>query len=332
MSYNRGVLEMREEELKRNRNNHYVPQFYLRLFKVKDLTLPSTCCSIYEYDKETAKIRKTSIEKVASLKGFYSEERENQLSQIENDVAPLFKEIGRKGIKQNLSEMERIIITNFLFAQYFRTPSDLVFRRKIKNFLSQELLAKKVQKRLLPSETKQINWRNTSEELEDLFKRAMVLMTYSILENETSIPFITSDQLLNLTNIQPLETYGFLSKGSFMITILSPKYALILSDPRYRIEKKRHLKIDKEIAKINYLVAERAYQFLYSNSSDFWVLDNKNDIKKIKEIALKIPKNIPSVGLGNVESLKRAVADNAYWRKRINFETKKMRKEGTLCQ
>lgn len=107
----------------KTRQNHYIPQAYIRLFT-------GTEGKLYTLNKEFKTVRETSSKGVAYSHDFYtvdtvdekdSSEVEEAFAQIENRCIPIIKQI--VGSKRTFSNADYADLAIYIALQYWRTPT-----------------------------------------------------------------------------------------------------------------------------------------------------------------------------------------------------------------
>ena len=123
---------------KPKRRHHINPRFYLRAFQAPDAE-----GYIWRYDTESGEILKLSIDSASVKRDYYShvnedglrdtEFIENFISNIESEVAPVFKKIiAASDLTDNLTDEERLNFSYFVSLSWLRSPAN---RRQTAEFL-----------------------------------------------------------------------------------------------------------------------------------------------------------------------------------------------------
>ncbi len=178
--------------------HHYVPRFYLKYFS-------NTNNNLHVYDKDSVREFEVAPHKVAAKTHFYRLPKqmpksvdplilEKNLSKLESKASAIISKILREtseldaGRKLNISEGERLIFSEFLATQYFRTlelRELMVFLLKEYSLLEEELSA---------DEIKGIQFAILSE---SVFVAQLGESIYNSIwlfaKNESNNPLITSD-------------------------------------------------------------------------------------------------------------------------------------------
>jgi len=284
MSKKRDVIE----------NQHYVPKLYLRNFcKHKE--------QIAVYIKSSSNSFFTNINNVANENYFYDNEELDTITQkvqflekyfhpIENKMKEIFVELFKQldsGKFDGFKDEERFNISRFIIYQYMRTKE----QREIFGQLNKELLKCFSNEFSLNSNVSEGNHIDDFSEkalhisllLNEELMHKLTLSVYKklwiILENNTTSPFITSDQPVvkhgNLGN-EFRSMSGFNSKGVEISFPISPKYLLTITDEEFAYEKYLTYLDDTKVQAneqnvlfYNFLQITHSYNQLYSNINSF---------------------------------------------------------------
>jgi len=122
------------EKIDKTKNQHYVPQFFLRQFSNKQN-------QIYTLDKKSLKIFRSNVRNIASENYFYDFPIENKtyslessFHEIETESSKLIKKIIENESIKELNEKELIILSYFIVLQDFRTlkfRKNMAYNRKL---------------------------------------------------------------------------------------------------------------------------------------------------------------------------------------------------------
>jgi hypothetical protein len=272
-------LEDANKKTQKATRQHYVPQFYLRNFKIH-----STKESIFCFDRETFKVEQRNIRSIASAKGYYDTSIdtfhffEKKAGQLESE----FSEVSSKILKsENLSlvgDDDRICIARFIAIQFLRVEE---LRRKI--ILGGELFGRPLLQLLAPDMAKEYSKLSSLDMLKRFHKtflshafprmsgfiqaRQMVIQI-----NRSTTPMWTSDNPITVWD--PDE--GFIGVGyntwhSIIYFPLSPNIALLLFNGAAYLLPEEELIVNdsNEIALQNMLQVIGSTRFVYSNLRDF---------------------------------------------------------------
>jgi hypothetical protein len=263
--------------------HHYVPRFYLKHFLDKKQRL-------WVYDKNTDKVFKTTPNSIAAETQFYRIPEtivgendplsiEKAFSRLESKasdiIVRIITEINNLAVaeKATVSDEERIILSEFIAAQHFRTLEmrDLLLylledTRLIKDNLSIE------EKKVIQFEV--LSDSGLVEEFTDSIHRAIWIFA----KNENSTPFITSDHPICIKSGQNMWIKGIfpLDSGSYLAFPISPSLILYCKEFSFWSQIQKYdlcvspVKLnDDMVHHENCGQAFMASRFLISCSSDF---------------------------------------------------------------
>lgn len=176
------------------KNQHYVPQFFLKRFHSSNIN------KIWCYDKIWKRSEERSIKGVACEKYFYDKNRgevegslEYFIAKVESDAAPVIEKIIRTKNLLTLTDDEKVIIALFVGLQFCRTQSFLEqterFQKELFEFIDPKYI-------LRFNDTKNV-WRST---FQDIPKLALILIKKHCFLLESNNDFYTSDNPLVLQN------------------------------------------------------------------------------------------------------------------------------------
>ena len=279
--------------LKRTKNQHFVPQGYLKLFSVDKE-------NIWVLDKKIGSIRTQKIKKTGFAKNFYSFKKshapleESATTALEGRSITIIKKIADKEIitPKDLGEL-----ANFISLQFLRTPSakkrfEDVFDVFWSGMRGQYRKAHEPQKRRLesiarslirerslsvtPSEflSGQLPVKFSSEEffpsiVGQGFKMAERLskQTWQFLYSDKELPWITTDDPFSVFDSKDEEKVFPTVTGKITKLIsLSPEVLLAISGTTFKVETK--IMLPWAIRALNLGIASSANRFVYSGSKN----------------------------------------------------------------
>lgn len=295
--------------------HHYGPRFYLKYFLDAKQRL-------WVYDKAIDKVFKTTPNKIAAETQFYRLPEflvgKNDPLSVEKAFSSL--ESGASGIivrilsevstltvtgKVTVSDEERIILSEYIAAQHFRTLEmrDLVLylledTRLIKGHLSSE-------------EKKAIYFNVLSDSgLLEEFTDSIYKAIWIFAKNESSVPFITSDHpvcMKSSNNRSWIKGVGPLDKGSYLVFPISPtvvlyckefsfwsgihKYDLCLSPVKLDDNMVHHENCGQAFMASRFLIScssdfQEVRDFIPSIGTDMYAPDGFVDTEKINKSAM----------------------------------------------
>jgi len=206
--------------------------------------------------------------------------------------------------KNILSTTDKVILSYFISIQYTRTKE---FRDKSQNLYNEIIEDIKEHSKGTIDIEHIDNNENKFIHLRDMFSHAnsiqKILLKYKwiLYRNSTKVPYITSDNPVvkkpNLKGIfdnYGIGSFGFESEGIEIRLPLSPKYELIIHEPRYL--KKKHTKkfekihiIDNDVENVLYsnVLLIQFSNYLYSIENNFDVI--KNAISQNPDLIIYTP-------------------------------------------
>jgi len=260
---------------------HYVPQFYLRFFSIKN-NRKTICC----FDKRNSSKFISNIRNIACEKYFYdfpkgNQTIEKQLAKIESIFKFAYIKLVILKDVYKLNWSERVSIANFVAIQEFRTRETREFLRDLVRQATAKLskypLSEEFKKQLEEINTAeypkkfQIRMLKNTKEFSDI----ILSMKWILIENKTKMLFWTSDHPINRYNPievpAPLGNLGLLSRGIQIFFPLTPRLSLCLCDlVEYFTypEKMRADNIDNIMFQ-NHLQMRSATRFIFSQDDDF---------------------------------------------------------------
>ncbi|GAA0673220.1 DUF4238 domain-containing protein [Rheinheimera tangshanensis] len=249
-----------------NKNQHYVPQCYLRQFAVDNST---SAINLFNIDREIF-INSASLKKQCSKSYFYGDdlELERALQPIEGRYADIVREITRPNY--HLTDEHRKFLIFFWRLQYMRTEA--ASRRSIEMTDGMREVAglEPQEFKLEMKEAVQLSMRN--------FVKARFVMNdlkVCLIKNKTKIDFITSDDPAVLTNKWHFldkrtsgSNFGLGSAGVIILLPITPRILCIGFDSDvYSIPHNKgwvDVKSEREIAIFN------EHQYLSSRANIFY--------------------------------------------------------------
>ena len=258
---------------------HYVPQFYLRNFSVKDNGKTLFC-----FDKCTSKKFIVNIRNIACEKYFYDLTKEDKrieinLARIESMLGAAYHKLITKQNLSSLSWIDRVSIANFVAVQELRTREmreflkDMV--RQLTEKLSKHKLSDDIKRQLqeinkaeYPQEFQMRMFQNVKE-----FSDIILSMKWILIENNTKIMFWTSDHPINRYNPKKdiLGNLGYLSSGIQIFFPLTPLLSLCLCDLVEYFpypEKMKTENVDNVVFE-NHLQMRWSTRFVFSQDDEF---------------------------------------------------------------
>ncbi len=289
------------------KNQHYVPQFYLRKFG----TGKKSGRSVYVFNKKILKISMQRIKDIANKEYFYDLDIENMgklcseenkqileevFGQIEIATSPILDSIINKiesAYKSNMKILtneneitleEREVFSKFLATQYTRTNS---FRECIASIYEMPLEKVKEMSKEKEIETQisekdkrrlHINFllRNFIEKIPvNYFSKRRWIFNY----NTTDKKLCTSDNPINIVQMRNFGPYGVgLATADFLVFPLTPKISLYMVHPSLSPELNTssieesylsEIKSSQDIEELNLNQTYHCYNEIYSLNNDF---------------------------------------------------------------
>ncbi|QBG47691.1 DUF4238 domain-containing protein [Verrucomicrobia bacterium S94] len=211
-----------------NKNQHYVPQCYLRQFADADC---SATINLFNLDRKTF-IQKAPIKGQCSKSYFYGEdlELEKALQPFESQYSLVVSEIVKNGYR--LTNEHRFFLKRFWLLQYMRTEA--ASRRAI------ELNEKMGETVGETAREFKLGLKEAVQQSMLMFIREMKViddLSICLIKNESDTSFITSDDPAVLTNRWHLQnrktrgrSFGLGTGGNLCLLPLSPKIICLLYD------------------------------------------------------------------------------------------------------
>ncbi len=319
-----------------NKNQHYVPQFYLRNFSENGRHI-----GIYNIPSDRF-VQGGAIKHEASANYFYGKDSaiDERLRKIEHTASNLIKEIIEKSKLPDWNTYEHFQILQFILTLRFRTiyakenhnqrfdDSWKLFVSKQKDY-DEELWTNL---KVIDTNASQVCVQNALLALpivSDLY--------FKLLRNKTGIPFLTSDNPAILYNQflekkrPELNNTGLISKGLQILCPISPNYYLFFYDHgtyKVGLEKIKIIQVTaNDVQQLNKLQLISANENLYFGNSlkdkdvkDFYHnfskerengrLDYKSEILRdngrVMDVKVVMPEIKGNLKLSFVNTLKRA--------------------------
>lgn len=271
-----------------NKNQHYVPQCYLKSFSSVE---NNSLISLYNI-KNDKLIKDVTIKDQCSKNYFYSQDLslEHFFQEIEGIYAESLREIQNKKI---ISKENKWFMRCFWFIQNIRTE---------KYFEELYDYAKDRIKDMYDTEISNIDKKKYNKKIfEHCFNNIRMIedLEVCIVENNTKKDFFTSDNPSVLTNRLYFShkkvrfiSFGLGSAGALFFLPLTPKLLLVIYDSDvYSISKEKgfhEIKSESDIDAINYLQVMNCNNNIYmKNSSDLECI--RKMISNKKELGPSIP-------------------------------------------
>lgn len=267
------------------KNQHYVPQFYLRRFSPDGKTIGS-----YIIEQER-KIDIAPIKHQASQDYFYTKETEqknnveNSLGKLEAMTQKVMEKVDADPCKA-LDKIDESTLYVFTILQLGRTvahahtiqnSADTVLRQLMK----EEFLHKQSDNKKMSEDERDMyclrfpNLGGFSLGIQAQMIPTCVDLEQKLLINNTGHAFVTSDNPVVLYNMfferMGIDESGMGSRGAFIFMPLSPGLAIVLYDGKvYKIGNKRQRYAEitdkRDVWELNKLTAVNAFQTVFYNS------------------------------------------------------------------
>ena len=218
------------------KRQHVVPVTYLRKF----CFLGDYGEVLYSFNKQTKEIDCTQPKKIGRINEFYETVEETQtleevFCKFEGQYNILFEKI--KGGINKLSREDKETIAKFTSLQFLRSES------KKNNWSEMPKILLETEKNIEPSFKKQIEdalnpitlrTRNKEFILKnfELISKIIIERKWILMRNRTDKPFWTSDNPVTLYSPIKFRGLGLISPESELYFPLSPKYCLLICDPK----------------------------------------------------------------------------------------------------
>jgi hypothetical protein len=270
-----------------NKNQHYVPQCYLKQFSDEN---SSASINIFNIDREKY-INCAPIKSQCSKSYFYGDdlELEKALQPIEGRYSGVIREITNAGYQLTNDHREFLIF--FWRLQYMRTEAASRRSVEMTDGMGEVAGIKPKDFKIEMKEAVQISMKNFVQE-----RSLLNDLKVCLIKNRTKIDFITSDDPAVLTNKWHItdertagSNFGIGSAGMLFLLPLTPDILCIGFDPHvYSIPHKKgwvHVKSEREIILFN------EHQFLNSRANIFF--KNKKSQKQLLDLFTPIKHSRP---------------------------------------
>lgn len=277
------------------KNQHYVPQFYLKLFS-------NDSKSIGTWNAKNDKIiSNASISNMASRDYLYGSDQnlEEQLASWEKDWSVIIHRIIENNKIETVDEFMAIL--TFITIGNSRTLKSADANNYVNDYLAKLFLKNKISQEILNNVKIEMEVPNLMT-MKVAAELTIILtdLEYVILENASSVSFITSDNPICSYNKFYVQrkydrNYGWGSAGLIILLPLSPQKCFCLYDPMvYRTIPSNViiLKSGNDIIHINRLLTRNAYHNIFFNNQKNCCVD---DIKKAHH-KVPIESNVQSFG------------------------------------
>lgn len=284
----------------RKRKQHYIPRFYLKNFAIlRDNEYYTNC-----FEKSSLKQFEVNIKEVGCENYFYEiaknvpQEMENTLSEYEDRFTQVYNKLVSSASVRCLKWKEKEVFAKFIIIQELRTREmrehlrDMV--KSLNSWLANKPLSKKLEKELKEISTEEgirtLHLGTIKETL--LENNALVDMLlglkWIIYENNTKIPFWTSDQPVNRYNpidFSPYGNLGLLCRGIQIFFPLTPRLGIAFCDPiEYFFYPEKMVCIKDNVLFDNTLQLMTNTRHIFSINSDFsiakkWLKENPKSAK-----------------------------------------------------
>lgn len=274
---------------------HYVPRFYLKNFsKTAGKEFFLNC-----FDKSNFKQFSVNIKKIACENYFYemdkvtSQQLEKALSAFEAKFNDVYEKLVTKKHLVYLNWKEKVTLAIFVTTQEIRTREMREMLRdttkKLNDWLSNKPLSKDLERQLREIGTeKKIRAAHSSFIIETLLgKNELVSMLlglkWRLYENNTKMPFWTSDHPINRFNpldLSPYGNLGLLSRGIEIFFPLTPHLGIAFCDPvEYFFNPEKSVCIEDNVLFYNTLQLRSSARHIFSGDDDFsiarkWLNEN----------------------------------------------------------
>lgn len=294
---------MAEEKKGKTKNQHYVPQFYLRNFSVNGKTIGA-----YITDKDR-NIPQAPIKHQASADYFYSENMkiEGALSDMEGLASAIIDEL-ISAPKLKLTRENAYTLYAFTMIQLGRTLAQANLIQENYNKMAKMMLRKIVEAKRQSADAEEVSL--ITDEVLDNFEvnvnqpglqalgtQAQIVnmcidLKFKVLINNTDVAFLTSDNPVCMYNsfFERLSNINFAlaSRGLFLYFPLSDKIAVMFYDDRcYKMgdKKKTYVEINQkeDVREINKLTACNSNKVIYFKEGSI----SRADVENVAKLAAK---------------------------------------------
>lgn len=278
-----------------NRNHHFVPKFYLRYF-----SLDGNKKQIGVFNMAAAQFIKSAALRFQAYKvNFYGKdgEIEDGLGEIEDKSATLFTKIIEQKRLPHFKSPDHDLMLLFIVVTRNRNP---IAAQRFNEAIDQQL--KLIFNNFDPPLDKDLHFAHRHAvdiSLSGAFQQAHVCsdLGYKLIMNESTVPFISSDNPVILYNQYleksdyPLGATGYATAGIQIIFPLNPKILIFLYDKSiYKVGNRNQSNIiiqrSEEIEQLNLLQLLNCIENIYFNHQI-----NKEQIMKIYFTSRKFQKS-----------------------------------------
>lgn len=261
-------------KIKHNIRQHFVPQFYLRNFGDY----------LYSYDKKNGEKFCTTSKNLAFKSNFYGGEidgvpsLEKLLSKLEGMHSTAIRSLIENKSYYSLEHIEKIRICEFMSLQYLRTEQVRMGVKRMADMIFNTMLEPVIPPELTTTHNDSWDLGIHLSLLKDFRQLAILFfnMKFVLLENNTTIPFWTSDNPLakqNEYDQTPFGTLGIVNAGIEIHLPLTSNLALLALDPNVFASLQNHRQPNKlGVIRENFLQIGSSNRFVYSQSQRFHLI------------------------------------------------------------
>lgn len=280
-----------------NKNQHYVPQLYLRHFSRDKKTI-----TVFSIRENRIVSTNAPIDNQCSKDYLYGKDLilEKALADLETNSAPIIKYVIESSTLPMKGSPEYLTLMIFLLYQYARTISaadqlNEMTEKIAKNLLKDHIRRTKPEEitigdldavKIFHPKAANLNLRTVALQIPLILD-----LESSLLINKTEVELITSDNPVILYNNyyskEPLSYLGLASKGLLIFFPLTPNHYIILYDAKiYQIgepesSKAIFLKQENDINQLNIL------QLINSNKTAYTLGNSQDYFQSLMQIATK---------------------------------------------
>lgn len=278
------------------KNQHYVPQFYQRLFSIDGKSIGAVVLSSGKI------IDKAPIKDQSSKSYFYSDNM--KIEQVLGKLESLASEVIQRVIarpKEKLSEKDNKTLYVFTMLQQGRTMGQARLFQDLIDQITKIPMRKEIELKVKSGDADFVDMtddiiNNISVRLRNPALTALGIQTQlidmcidlsqKVLINKTNVSFVTSDNPVAFYDqfIERMgeDVYALGSRGLQIFFPMNPQVALFYYDPKcYKVgcRKKNYVEVveEKDIFQLNKLTASNAESVIYFKSGSI----NKIEIEKL---------------------------------------------------
>jgi len=193
---------------------HYVPRFILRNFCFNEEE------QIYVFDKKTEKVFQTNIKNVAAESGFYNFKDNNikfsierNLNNLETTVAEIIKKIIEQESLSNITKDERIKLSVFIAAQFFRVKQKRIIMKQVYEAVLDHIKKTGGDPNRIPgiiSNDEELNKLDIASLIDVIVESTPVFYdkTWMLFKSTKAQKFYISDNPITLQNHNDFSPYG----------------------------------------------------------------------------------------------------------------------------